>query len=415
MADDPRKVRTGRLGRLASLARAGLGTASALGLGSERGVERAVAQLRELRGLGTKIGQMAGIVEAALPSELRAKASPLLAQLRADAVRSPPEAIRAVVEQELGTTIAEAFADFSPEPFASASLGQVHRATHHDGRALAVKVQHPGIEAAFTADLSTVASLGRIATTLAMPKDAGTELLDTVRRGFLAELDYLQEADHQTRMRALIAGDPGLEIPSVERALTRRRVLTSAFCVGERVEIARGWDEPIRRAHASAVRRFVLSALTDHGVLYADAHAGNFLFREDGTVGVLDFGSVFSFDEARARSFARLRDAARDRDRDAFARAVPDVFGLPDPAVREAVADVQWLAFGALVRGDVVDEAHMRALLRAVSALKRRVLGRRFEVPPFMPFLMRCLISTNALLLALDAPESGPLGRLPGA
>lgn len=414
VADGPetKALKVGRLGRLASMARAGMGTAASLVAGSGGGLEKAVDRLGELRGLGTKVGQMAGLVEASLTPDVRDKVGPALAKLRAQAVRSPYDAIAEIVEEDLGAAPSTLFARFDEQPFASASLGQVHDAQHHDGRHLAVKVQHPGIAGAFANDLSNITSLGRVATAFIMPKGQGKAFIDGVKAGFLAELDYEQEAANLEAFARLVAADPGLEVPELVPELSSARVLTTTFLAGAAVEVARSYDEATRRRQAAAIRRLLFSALTEHGMLYADAHAGNFLFRPDGTVGVLDFGSVVHFDEARRGAFAAFRDAAEREDRPAFEAAVEHVLGLGNARAAAAIAEMQWVAIGGLVRGEAIDDERVRAITSRVGPMKKVLLGERFTLPSFMPFLMRTMLAANALLAALGAPESGRLTSL---
>jgi predicted unusual protein kinase regulating ubiquinone biosynthesis (AarF/ABC1/UbiB family) len=402
VSDRPKtkKLATGRLGRLATFARAGLGTARGVMSGSGVGLEAAVDRLGEMRGLGTKVGQMAGLVEASLSEDVRAKVGPALAKLRAQAARSPYEAIARIVEEDLGAPPEELFARFEQEPFASASLGQVHLAAEPEERSLAVKVQHPGIREAFTNDLGNIGSLGRVATSFIMPSGQGKAFVSGVKKGFLEELDYVQEAANLEDFARLTEGDPDLELPRLVPERSSLRVLSTTFLRGETVEVARGFDDATRRRQAAAVRRLVLSALMDHGLLYADAHAGNFFFREDGTVGVLDFGSVYRMDADRTEAFAQLRKGAESGDRSVFGPAVDRALGVGNRTAAEAIADVQWLAIGGLVRGEAITDARVRDITTAIGV---------------MPFLMRTMLAANALLAALGAPESGPAGRLPGS
>jgi predicted unusual protein kinase regulating ubiquinone biosynthesis (AarF/ABC1/UbiB family) len=407
-------IKTGRLGRLASLARAGMGAATSVMVGSSAGLEQVVDRLGELRGMGTKVGQMAGLVEANLPPDVRAKVSAALARLRDRAARSPYEDVARVVREDLGAQPEELFARFEREPFASASLGQVHHASHHDGRQLAVKVQHPGIREAFENDMSNVASIAQIATAFWMPSAARGEFLAQIRQGFLAELDYGREAENLRMLARVTAADPDLELPYVVAERSSGRVLSMGLLSGVSVEAARSYPDQTRRRQAAAIRRFVLSALADHGVLYADAHAGNFLFRAEGTVGALDFGSVFRFDPARTRAFGAYRDALAAADRPAFGRALKDALELDNDNVVQAIADVQYFAVGGLVRGEPISEERVRAITRAAAQMKSKLLRERLKFPWFLPFFMRTMLATNVLLAALNAPESGPLGRLPG-
>ncbi len=394
------------------MARAGVGTARALVSGSGVGIDQAVERLGELRGLGTKVGQMAGLVEANLPEDVRARVGPALRGLRAQAARSPYEAIAALVEEELGARPEALFARFDRDPFASASLGQVHDATHPDGRHVAVKVQHPGIHEAFTNDLSNVTSLGRVATAFIMPSEKSRDFIGGVKDGFLAELDYVREASNTLLFERLVGDDPDLELPRVVADRSSTRVLTTTFVEGVPVETARGWDDATRRRQAAAVRRLVLGALTDHGVLYADAHAGNFLFRPSGTVGVLDFGSVFELDAKRRDALRDFRAAVESDDRRAFGDAVARLLDVDNPRAADAIAETQWIAIGGLVRGEAGDDARLRRITARMAEMKNVLMRERFSLPHFLPFLMRTMMALNALMAALDAPESGPLGRL---
>jgi predicted unusual protein kinase regulating ubiquinone biosynthesis (AarF/ABC1/UbiB family) len=405
---DERELSTSRVLRLGSMARAGLGTASAMLRGSAGGLEDAVERLGQLRGLGTKVGQMAGLVEANLPEELRDKVGPALAKLRDQTATSPWEAVQSLLEAELGAPVAERFDSFEPVPFASASLGQVHRATWQ-GHDVAVKVQHPGIQEAFRGDLQNISGLASVATTFIMPADAGREFLDAIRGGFLAELDYRAEAGNVALFAELSAGDPDLYVPGVVPERSTGRVLTTRFARGGSVDTAAAFDDAERARLSAAVRRFVMGTLLDHGVLYADAHAGNFLFERGAPVAVVDFGSVVRFDPRKHADLRAMGRAALGSDYAAFERAVAGVVGFDHPRALPAVAKVQWEAFGALLRGDRVDRAQVRLLTENIGEVKRAILGARVPLPPFMPFWMRTLLACVALLAALDAPAGTPL------
>ncbi|MEZ4329792.1 MAG: AarF/ABC1/UbiB kinase family protein [Polyangiales bacterium] len=410
---EDRKLATSRVLRLGSMARAGLGTATAMLRGSAGGLEDAVERLGELRGLGTKVGQMAGLVEANLPDELRDKVSPALARLRDQTATSPWESVRALLEEELGAPVDQCFDAFEPVPFASASLGQVHRAVW-DGHDVAVKVQHPGIQEAFRGDLQNITGLASVATTFVMPANAGREFLDSIRGGFLAELDYRAEAANVALFEGLVAGDPDLYVPGVVTERSTGRVLTTHFAKGERVDVAATFEIDERARLSAAVRRFVLGTMLEHGALYADAHAGNFLFQAGQPVAVLDFGSVVRFSDEKRGDFRAMARAALGSDYRAFEQAVGHVVGFEHPRALPAVAKMQWDAFGALVRGDRVDRAHVRKLTENLTEVKRNILGARVPLPPFMPFWMRTLLACVALLATLEAPAGEPL-RVPAA
>src|SRR5690349_3189429 len=139
--------RLNRCGRLAGLgARAGAAHLLARrGDASADAAAHAAEVLGTMRGLAAKVGQMASYVDGFIPEPQREAYESALKSLRAAAPSSSPEAIRRAVEEDLEAPIDRLFAEWEEEPFASASIGQVHRATLADGRRVAVKVQHPGI------------------------------------------------------------------------------------------------------------------------------------------------------------------------------------------------------------------------------------------------------------------------------
>src|SRR5215471_11242482 len=198
-------VPLGRLRRLARLARIGTETGATILLSRDpaAAAEHAAEALGALRGLATKVGQMASYVDGLVPESHEAVFEEALKELRNGAPRSPPEAIRRVVESELGAPIDLLFEQWEDEPFASASIGQVHMARLHDGRRVAVKVQHPGIEQAVENDLANGAVLSRFASLLAPSGLESDRLYAEVAEHFRGELDYAREAAWQERFRAL--------------------------------------------------------------------------------------------------------------------------------------------------------------------------------------------------------------------
>ena len=149
-----RRLPTGRIARFAKLA--SLGAQTGVQLLTSRDATAAAAKAAEvlgtLRGLAAKVGQMASYVEGAVPDAYRGAYEQALKSLHNGTNTSDPGAIRRVIESELGAPVEQLFSEWEETPFASASIGQVHRARLSDGRHVAVKVQHPGIEQAVEND-----------------------------------------------------------------------------------------------------------------------------------------------------------------------------------------------------------------------------------------------------------------------
>ena len=120
-------------------------------------------------------------------------------------IATAPE-VRATVEAELGRPLEAVFASFAPEPLASASIGQVHRAVTRDGREVAVKVQYPGVGRAIEADLANADLLYRLVSSFTLKGLDTRALVDELRTRMRDELDYRIEASNIGELRAAFDG-----------------------------------------------------------------------------------------------------------------------------------------------------------------------------------------------------------------
>ena len=248
-----KKVPEGRIGRFARLAALGVraGASAVLsGDGHDAAAKHAAEVLGNLRGLAAKVGQMASYVDGVVPVEHHGAYEGALKVLRAAAPSSSPEDVRRTITEELGDAPERLFAEWSDTPFASASIGQVHRARLEDGREVAVKVQHPGIDRAVEADLDNASSLELMLGAIAPGGLETRRAYEEIRARFTEELDYGLEADRAEAFAQVHAGDPHIHIPAVVRERSRRRVLTTELARGMTLDeaAARGEDERRRWA-----------------------------------------------------------------------------------------------------------------------------------------------------------------------
>jgi len=250
-----------------------------------------VAQtLGAMKGVMMKIGQMASYVDEGLSPSVRRT----LSRLQDSVPPMSAELAAGVVEEELGSRPERLFAEWDPEPIAAASIGQVHRAITRDGRAVAVKVQYPGIAEAIAADLENVALLRRMLRITAPAQDVDA-LLAELRERILEELDYRREAVNQTLFAEFYEGHPTICVPKVIGELSTRRMVTSELAVGSRFADLAAMSQYERDLAAETIYRFVFRSLYELHAFNGDPHPGNYLFHGDGRVTFLDFGLVKHF------------------------------------------------------------------------------------------------------------------------
>jgi predicted unusual protein kinase regulating ubiquinone biosynthesis (AarF/ABC1/UbiB family) len=321
---DERKLPKGRFGRLARLAKVGVRSGAGLLLSRDSGVaaKKAAEVLGSMRGLATKVGQMASYVDGVMPEQHREAYERWMKGLQSAAPKSSPESIRAQVEQCLGGRVDVLFAEWDDTPIASASIGQVHRAVLPDGRTVAVKVQHPGIAQAMESDLRNAGLIeGALAAVAGTRRFESKRVLEEMRTRFREELDYTLEAERQREFKTLFAGDPVVLIPAVINSHSGAVVLTTEFVEGLSLDEARARPEAERAAWIEALWRFVYKANLVGGLFNADPHPGNYFFQPEGRVTFVDFGCVQPLDSHRMRWAQDIHKASHMRDEAAFAEA----------------------------------------------------------------------------------------------
>ncbi len=264
------------------------------------------AQAGRLKGGLAKVAQLAAYDPGASlggRSGATKAARAVLGGLWDQAPAMSASSIARVVEEDLGKPPQVLFASWDTRPLASASLGQVHAATMHDGTEVVVKVQYPGVADALRADVDDPAFVRKLAGAevgRSLDDDALVALGDAVR----GELDYAAEAAAMTRFGAAWADHRTLRFPRVVPELSTARVLTMTRARGKTiVETAAGSPE-LRRQAALAIYEVAWGSPLVHGLLNADPNPGNFLVDEqpDGSVHLwcLDYGCAFAIpDEVR--------------------------------------------------------------------------------------------------------------------
>ncbi len=405
----PRSLPTGRLGRLTRLARVGARTgASLLMSGDGRGAAQQAAEvLGSLRGLAAKVGQMASYVDGVVPERHREAYETALRGLRAAAPTSSPEAIRGAVERELEAPIDQLFAEWEPEPVASASIGQVHRARLQDGRQVAVKVQHPGIERAVENDLKNASVLESMVGMLGPAALNSRQVYDEIAERLREELDYRLEAEHQRVFSDLHAGDTHIRIPAVIAERSSLRVLTTEFVQGLSFEQATEADAAMRVHYCETLWRFVYKGNLVAGLFNADPHPGNYVFGEDGTITFLDFGCVQPIGPARLVEARKLHRAAHRGEEQDFRRIAVGILETQGGNYEQAVADYVRRCFDPLFEAPFrITRDYVSEVVQGVYDMKQHAFGgdRSFtSLPEGMVFMNRLQFGFYSVLARLDA------------
>jgi predicted unusual protein kinase regulating ubiquinone biosynthesis (AarF/ABC1/UbiB family) len=296
--------------------------------------------LGAMKGVMMKIGQMASYVDGGLPPAVRHT----LSRLQDSVPPMSPQLAAAVVEEELGAPPEQAFARWDPQPIAAASIGQVHRAVTRDGRAVAVKVQYPGIAETIAADLRNVALLRRMLRFTAPAQDVDA-LLTELRDRIAEELDYRREAGNQRLLAAYYDGHPTIHIPAIISELSTRRIVTSELSGGARFAELASWPQHERDLAAETIYRFVFRSLYEVRAFNGDPHPGNYLFHGGGRVTFLDFGLVKHFTPAELQPLLQMaRTVCVEHDHEAFRRSLEDAGFLRPGAPLTTSAIVEHLA-----------------------------------------------------------------------
>lgn len=282
-------------GRLVAGLREKAGSDGAIVQFHERTAERYADLLGHSRGVLMKVGQIMAMLDTrALGTGGFEPYQKAMNRLQADAPPMHPTLVREVLDTELGSAV-EQLAEFTDQPMAAASIGQVHRAVLRDGRQVAVKIQYPGVAQAIRDDLANTELLATFmrfaASASGMKMDVRSVAREAAAR-ISEEVDYRHEAATITAFSELYRGHPFIRIPEVVAEMSGDRVLTMTYLDGMNWSAAQQAEKDLRNLWAETILRFTYGSFRHANLMHADPHPGNYRFNTDGTVGFVDFGCV---------------------------------------------------------------------------------------------------------------------------
>ena len=368
--------------------------------------ERLRMALTELGTTFIKLGQILSTRSDLVGPEIAAE----LAHLQSSTPADPPEVVRATLEAELGHPPEELFADFEAEAMASASIGQVHRATLKDGQQVVVKVQHDGIEQVVLDDFQILARLAELAARhsselrLYRPRT----LVEGFRRDLLRELDFGREGRSLERFRANFDDDPQVFFPRPFPELSSRRVMTMERIEGTSVKHTETLEQAgidlQDVAHRGA--NLFLRQIFEHRFYHADPHPGNIFVLEGGVICLLDCGMTGRLDDRLRGDIEEMLGAAINTDSERLTDAVVRLATVPQNFDRAAFeADVS--EFLDEYADQPLESWDFGAVVNDGTGIVRR---HRIQLPASVSLLLRMLVELEGTARLLSPTFS--LGEL---
>lgn len=295
-------------------------------------------EMLSLRGPAMKLGQTLSLQAGILPDETLAE----LASLQMEAPGMHPSLVRVQVKRSLGREPEEIFEKFTPEPFAAASLGQVHEASIRGHKRVAVKIQYPGIRQTVENDFKWFRTVTKPAQASGhFPKD----VIDEMQEQMLAETDYRREADNIDFFHEKLSPLSFVEVPRVFREYSSDKVLTMSFVRGRHLEqfLAQKPSQKLRDKLGANLFELFYFQLLKLGAFHADPHWGNYLFNDDATIGLVDFGCAKRLSPAALKYLHEVYLYPGDRHSPEFRRLLESNYRaqgrkLPAPAYRALVS-----------------------------------------------------------------------------
>jgi predicted unusual protein kinase regulating ubiquinone biosynthesis (AarF/ABC1/UbiB family) len=371
--------RLGRLARLGSLATSVAGGMLAEGarqlaqgnrpnmssmLLTPANAKRVADELSRLRGAAMKVGQLISMdAGELLPPEL----TEILGQLRSNAKPMPLGQLAQVLEANWGKDWNQRFSQFSFQPIAAASIGQVHSAYTQDGEHLALKIQYPNIRASINSDVDNVATLLRVSGLI--PKDIDFRpLLEEAKAQLHQEADYLREAAYMQRYQTLLGNTPHFKLAQVNETLTTDTILAMSFVEGVPIESLVHAPQAERDQVFTLLMQLFFRELFEFHLVQTDPNYANYRYdRQTQQIILLDFGAARDYSPTMSEHYRHLIQAAIAQNEPAIIQAAQAIGYFQDqiePAQLKAVSTIFQQAVEPLRHQGVYDFANSNLATR---------------------------------------------------
>ena len=307
----------------------------------------------------------------------------------------------ACIAEDLGAPVGELFAELSREPVSAASLGQVYKGRLPDGRAVAVKVQRPGLREQITLDLYIVRNLALwIKRYTRFVRSDLVGLVDELGTRIFEEMDYIHEADNAERFANLHHHNQRIAVPEIHRRLTNRRVLTMEWIEGIKLtqvkEVQALGLDPEDMINVGV--NCSLEQLLEHGYFHADPHPGNLLALADGRIAYLDFGMMSEVKRSSRIGLIRAVVHLVNKDFDQLSKDFVQLGFLTQEVDLKPIVPAFAKVFGhALTEG--VSQMDFKSVTDDLSGVMYRF---PFQVPPYYALIIRSLVTLEGIALSIN-------------
>lgn len=310
--------------------------------------------------------------------------------------------VREIIEQELGQSIEDVFADFNNRPYEAASLGEVHRARLKDWTEVVVKVQHGGIQEVIQTDLAIIKEIARLGTNYFTEYGIRNpvEVVNSFEKGLQKEFDYTIEAKNVTQFQNFYANDNRFYIPAVFKNLSSDKILVLELVKGcKAIDTAqlRAWDLSPEKI-ARQILDIYLSQIFEHGLFHADPHPSNILIKQDGTICLIDFGVVGKLLKRDKFAFTSLFMYMYQQN----ARGM--LSSLRKLALEDEVEDMRALQYdlNELIQDFALLDGNSIRFIDLVNRLQKIIYNYKLHVPQPIFDTFRTLVSIERICKELD-------------
>lgn len=321
-----------------------------------------------------------------------------LGKLRRDAPQDPPHVAKRIVEEELGQPVTQLFREFSDEPIASASIGQVHRAVLQNGEQVAVKVQHEGIADTIRKDVEVMGGLAQLAEHIPefTPYRPAVTFAE-FQRTLLRELDFGREERNLQDFADRFADNPTVRIPRPFGEFCTPRVLTMEWVPGKQLNELDSAECDLEKVARNGADLYLEMIFTD-GFYHADPHPGNVVVLPGNVIGLHDFGMVGRIDEELREDIEEMMVAITQQDATHLANIISRIgktpIDLDQAAFRIDLAD-----FVSHYGRQSLENFDMSAALTEMTSM---IFRYRILLPPQVSLLLKTLISLEGTAKMLN-------------